>query len=251
MNNNNICIVSGRYPESSFHSFVNHKIYAAIHGYSFIYCNWPTKSINPYLNKIHYINEYIDHFEYIFWIDDDAFFIDMSISLREFIPQNEAFLSICESPKYKKNFTSISSGQFFIKSTPLAKKFINDILSLDMKIVETWWKQEYGMFTNGDQDKIFYLMNQKNGYRDNYQLYDYKRFNSRIENIKNIEEHNIFILHLTGDKKTKKKSLKEAQKILNMNKYLVKQDIISEYCIEKSILHRVLRKLKGLYEKII
>ena len=72
-------IISGRYPNTSFDSVVNHRIYADRYDLTYIHCNWPTKHKNLYFNKLQYLLEYIDIFDAIFWIDDDAFFIDFNI----------------------------------------------------------------------------------------------------------------------------------------------------------------------------
>src|SRR5262245_41615734 len=72
-----IAVVSGHYPASSFEAFVNHRAYCSRHGYTYIFANWPTGERNRYLNKIRYIQAYHSLFDYIFWIDDDAFFLDL------------------------------------------------------------------------------------------------------------------------------------------------------------------------------
>ena len=72
----NVAIISGRFPQTTFNSSVNHKLYADTFGYDYIHCNWPTKAKNVYLNKIYYILQYIKKYDYIVWIDDDAFFFD-------------------------------------------------------------------------------------------------------------------------------------------------------------------------------
>lgn len=242
-NNKKICILSGRYPQSIFDSYINHKLYADRHGYTYIYCNWPTKEKNPYMNKIVYILEYVDYFDYIFWIDDDAFFIDFTIKLEKFFPKDNAFATFCKSPTHKKIFTYLSSGQFMLSCTDVGKAFLNDILKLDLIVVKKWWRDNLGMYTHGDQDKIVYLLHEVDNYKNKVNILGYKNFNSRIENLKGVDSHNVFILHLTGSSKIKNRSLKEAMSILGLPRYLVDNKSAIGYNFELSFWQKLKTKL--------
>ena len=108
-----IGIISGRFPESKFHSQINHKLYADKHGYTYIHCNFPTRAINPYMNKVFFLKAYVHLFDYLFWIDDDAFFFDFEQDIIQYLPKGDHFFSCCSSPDFKELKTVISSGQFF------------------------------------------------------------------------------------------------------------------------------------------
>jgi hypothetical protein len=146
------CIISGRFPVTEFEAQINHKIYADIHGYSYIHCNWPTTLENVYLNKIAYILHYIDRYDYIVWIDDDAFFFDFEKDIMDYAPKNDNFISFCKSPSFKDLKTYFSSGQFVVKSNELSKRFFQDVLKTELSVVKSWWTDQLGYFTNGDQD---------------------------------------------------------------------------------------------------
>jgi len=152
-----IAVISGRHPTTQFSSPTNHRIYCDHHGLKYIHCNWPTPAPNPYLNKLYYINEYIDCFDYIFWIDDDAFFLDLKKDLRTILPDKNHFLSICKSPSYKPLKTYFSSGQFALKCNNIGKAFLRNAMSTELKAVRSWWRDELGFFSNGDQDILTYL----------------------------------------------------------------------------------------------
>lgn len=228
-----IAIVSGRYPASQFASHINHRVYADKHGYTYIHCNWPTRACNPYFNKLLYIKEYLDYFDYIFWIDDDAFFWDMTKKLEDFLPHGEEFFTACKSPDYKELKTYLSSGQFFLKNSADGKKFLNDVLITDMNKVKQWWTPELGYYSNGDQDSIVYNLI-LNSQPHKYKLFDYKSFNSRIENLQGTDTHPVFILHFTGKYFIKIKNYNWAQKKFSLGPELVKSDSLKEYFIFES-----------------
>src|SRR4051794_22377744 len=171
-----ICVVSGRYPASSFDSYVNHRVYCDRHGYTYVYCNWPTRARNPYFNKLEYLRHYYRHFEFLFWIDDDAFFMDLDKSLEQYLPSSDQFLSICASPDYKKIHTYVSSGQFALRCSDVGRTFLDDVTRVDLDAVKRWWQPELGFFSNGDQDAMVYLLRTKPEYADGYVRHHYKLF---------------------------------------------------------------------------
>jgi galactosyl transferase GMA12/MNN10 family len=234
MINSKICVLSGSYPETEFKAYVNHYIYCDIHNYTYIYCNWPTKAYNRYMNKIEYIRHYYDLFDYIFWIDDDAFFIDMDKGLEEFLPRDENFLSICSSPDYKTIHTFISSGQFMLRCCNIGKKFIDEISKVDLAEVKKWWDDSLGYFTNGDQDAMVFLLKTHPEFKDRYNRYHYSKFNNRVEEIfdKGGVE-NLFIVHITGTPKKKLKDYIKMQKYLNRSPSLVDRSIEGRYNPQK------------------
>lgn len=215
---NDILIVSGRYPVTKFSSAENHKAYANKFGYKYSNCSWPGKYRNPYFNKIEYILEHFEKYEYIFWIDDDAFFIDFDFDISSLIPKNDALITICTSPDYKKIWTYISSGQFMIRCCEETRGFLNEVLSSDLDLIKSWWDEsKYGYFTGGDQDAMVYLSKVK--YKEILDIRNYQLFNSRIEDLNRNEE--VRLLHFTGVEKEKLKALKKAKIILKREDNLI------------------------------
>ena len=222
-----IAIISGRYPESKFSAATNHKAYADRFNFSYIYCNWPTKNKNRYFNKIEYIKAYIDLFDYIFWIDDDAFFWNFEIDIRKFLPQDDHIFSACESPKYKEIFTFLSSGQFFLKNDPSSLNLLDQILKTPLSEVKSWWQDDLGYFTNGDQDLFVYLLKTK--YPNRFKLYPYKNFNSRVDNLRGIESHKPTVLHFTGSEEKKIKDYAWVQNEYGLRPSLVSNEVEALY----------------------
>lgn len=239
-----IAIISGRFPSTQFNSSINHKLYADKYGYTYINCNWPTKAKNLYLNKIYYIISYLHLFDYLIWIDDDAFFLDFDKDIMTYAPQGEHFISFCKSPDFKDLKTYLSSGQFIVKSNDMAKFFFKDILNQNLNKIKLWWQGDLGYFSNGDQDIMVYMLLSMSKYHDRFKLYNYKAFNSRFENLKNIDVHTPLILHFTGVPAIKKSNYEKAQTMLNLNSSLVSKAYLSEYKIPVNVKKSFYKKLK-------
>ncbi|MGY6649915.1 hypothetical protein [Wenyingzhuangia sp. IMCC45574] len=241
---NKTCIISGRYTSTDFESPTNHKMYADKFGYDYIHCNWPTKAQNVYLNKIYYILSYIEKYEYIIWIDDDAFFWDFSKDIMLFKPIGSDLISFCKSPDYKELKTELSSGQFITKCNSTTKLFFENILSTKLSIVKAWWKDEYGYFSNGDQDIMIYLL-YNNPEKFPFKKYNYKKFNSRFENLYQTEIHKPLILHFTGRPEIKKNNYNKVQEKYLLNPALVKKEFTEDYHLRfkrrKSKLSRIFK----------
>jgi len=226
-----VCIISGRYPATKFESAINHKIYADAFGYDYINCNWPTKEKNPYFNKIHYILSHIDFYDYIIWIDDDAFFLDFEVDIMKYSPKEANIMSVCESPSYKDLTTFFSSGQFILKLCSVSKSFLNEILLQELSTVEKWWSDDLGFYTKGDQDVMIYLFHTDKRFSNKVTLHDYKKFNSRVENLFDVDLHKPLILHFTGTHKVKMENYRKVQNELNLHSSLVPVRLLSDYNI--------------------
>src|SRR5829696_2931709 len=100
-----IGILSGYYPGFRFESFVNHRAYADRHGYSYIYNFQSEEPLKKYMHKVATILRYMDLFDWVFWIDDDAFFTDFSSPLDGLLPAGRQEFVICKSPNNKAIFT--------------------------------------------------------------------------------------------------------------------------------------------------
>lgn len=223
-------IISGRFPSTKFWSNVNHQLYAEKHGYTYIHCNYPTVAKNPYLNKIYYLKNYFHLFDYLFWIDDDAFFFDLEKDILDFEPQAENFVSFCASPDFKELKTVISSGQFLIKCNDLGNQFLESVLTTDLQEVKKWWQPHHGFFSNGDQDAMVYLLETNPAFKNKAEIYNYKNFNSRAENVlENIDMHNPFVLHFTGKPEIKWKNYLLIQKKCGIGMSLVAEDYFQGY----------------------
>lgn len=243
-----LCVVSGRYPRTEFASCANHRAYCTRHGYTYINCEWPTGAKNRYLNKIHYLQEYLNHFDYLFWIDDDAFFIDLDQPLTDYSPAEDEFLSICRSPDFKKLKTFISSGQFMLRCNATSKAFLDGVAQSDLAEVGSWWDESLGYFTNGDQDAMVFLLKTKPQFR-RFRRHEYSAFNSRFQNL--AERERVFLLHFTGTVKVKMRHYRQSQSILGTGPTLLPKEMESTLNLipRDSMAKRVTRQIYRIVKR--
>lgn len=183
---------------------VNHEYYSSHNGYTYIYDISPTKS-GIFLNKVEKLLKYLDLFDWVMWIDDDAFFLQHDKRIEDFIaPNRKSDLIFCKSPiNPEGGWTFFSSGNFIMKNTPAVKEWLKACLNTDLnEVKQSWDADKYGIFTNGDQDIMTHLL--VNDVRFNkkgfYRLLDYTEFNTRPYHFdKSPDEH--FLVHFTGTDK--------------------------------------------------
>ncbi|MDE0805649.1 MAG: hypothetical protein OSA99_20295 [Acidimicrobiales bacterium] len=222
-----IGVVSGRFPSTRFESPTNHKAYCDLHGYTYIHCNWPTGARNPYMNKLRYLLSYFDLFDYIFWIDDDAFFLDTERSLDHALPTEDAFLSICASPTNKSLKTFISSGQFALRCDERARSFLIETEAMDLDAVRDWWTPELGFFTNGDQDAMTYLL--KTTFTGQFDLHPHDHFNSRTVDVLDGQWDDVFVVHFTGAPAVKEQDWRAVQAWMGRPASLLPRPLHDQY----------------------
>lgn len=186
----------------------NHQVYAERNGYTYIFDIAPTKRTQhatelDYFAKISKLLKFLDLFDRIFWIDDDAFFTDFSRKLEPIIALHpDADLIFCKSPINEEGgWTFISSGNFFLRNTPATRSFLEALLTVDMEKVKSWWESsKYGIFTNGDQDAMVYLLEGPRKLPLKYVRLEYEHFNTRPSHFTDrLDEH--LLVHFTGGAK--------------------------------------------------
>ena len=225
-------ILSSYYPGGRFDSQINHRAYADRHGYYQIFNGAPEKDGRGYFHKIQTLLRYMDLFDWIWWIDDDAYFTDFEKPLTHWIDANpNSEFIICKSPSTKQIFTEFSSGQFLLKCTPRAKSFLKKALATNMETVKAFWHEGLGFFSDGDQDTFVYLIKTDPEFRDNFIVrLDHNEFNNReFEYESRADEH--FLVHFTGRPEVKLATKATFCERMKCNKYIVPDDILAKYSI--------------------
>jgi hypothetical protein len=178
---------------------LNHHFYAEKNQYTYIFDITPTEN-TKFFRKVDKILKFIDLFDYILWIDDDAIFTNFDKKIEDFIAlaPNEDFI-FCESPLCPTGiWTFLSAGNFIIKNTENAKEIIKKCLSTDLNYVKSWWdSSKCGFFTNSDQDVWVYLINTEKNV--NYKRLVYSEFNARVYHFvdnRTLNQH--FLCHFVG-----------------------------------------------------
>ena len=244
-----IGVVSGRYPASDFESYVNPRAYWAQHGYTYIYCNWPTGADNRYMNKMEYVRAYYHLFDYLFWIDDDAFFMRLDQGLEEFLPTANSFLSICASPTVNGNHTYVSSGQFMLRCTDEGRAFIDEVTRIKLDRVSDWWSDELGLYTGGDQDGFVYLMKTDERFAQ-YDRHSHTAFNSRAGDV--LHGDDVFLLHITGTVHAKAEKYRDVQRYLSRGPSLLTASEAERWKLEppRTLARRILGRVKRVVRRL-
>ncbi len=177
---------------------LNHRIYADRIGVPYVFDAAPSTVGRIYLHKLDLLRRLLPLGEWLFWIDDDAFFTNPSVDLRSFLDGvGDKDLVFCASPiNPLGGWTWMSAGQFFIRRTPSMAALLDAVTTTDLREVRAWWRaDELGLFTNGDQDALVYLLlGPDERWRDCWLRLPWEDFNSRPYHYESsLDEH--FICH--------------------------------------------------------
>jgi hypothetical protein len=162
-------------------SSLNHRVYADRHGLGYLFDVTPGPLPTPLDQKIAAVHRSLPHHEWLFWIDDDAFFTDLDRDLRSFV-DDDAELVICRSPVNPEGgWTFVSFGQFLIKRTPAMFELLEAVVGTDLAWVREWWDPDrFGIFTNTDQDALVYQLSRSDvPWAGRWKRLEWQAFNSR------------------------------------------------------------------------
>jgi galactosyl transferase GMA12/MNN10 family len=200
--------------KSRFESELNHRAYANRHGYNYLFDSKPRDLKSPYDHKMYAIlDQPIDN-EWCFWMDDDAFFMQMDTPLESFltgIPRYTQMIFPKSPINPQGGWTHLSSGNFFFKRTQFVHDFFAEALQLDLMMIRNWWNADkYGMFTKGDQDKIVYELAHSWRMRKATKIVPFDTFNFRPYHFVHSAEEN-FLVHFATPGISKDDSITEFQ----------------------------------------
>jgi hypothetical protein len=199
-----ICIVSGA-EQHRFQSDVNHSFYANRHSYDYVFDVGPYHSLqNVFFLKIQAVRERLRLYDWVFWLDDDAFFTGLDTRLESFIErrQRDEFLLVCQGvvSTLRGRFTFLNSGVFLVKNCPDAIEFLDAVSETPLSVVKRWWNpRRVGLYTTGDQDAMTYVLHEHD-FMSKVCLLPYNAFNNRPYHYnQSASEH--FVVHFRVDNK--------------------------------------------------
>ncbi|WP_271394805.1 hypothetical protein [Neomicrococcus lactis] len=202
MSNLNICLVSGG-DEIRLRSYVNHSIYSREFGLDYrLECGVDEGIDNKFFYKTSIIKRVLPKYDWILWIDDDAFFTDFSKNnvnaLIEDAESNGNFLVIAEGPLEPNGFWSkINTGVFGLRNDPRSFALLDQMNSASLKIAEAWWDEsKFGVFTGGDQD-IFTWWFETHDEFAGVEIVSHRELNSRGHYYDNGLD-DAFVMHFCG-----------------------------------------------------
>ena len=173
---------------------INNK-YAKRHGYDFVVKNEVMTDRAPQWCKIKVINDLLalNKYDYIFWIDADAFFNDQSIKLETLINDNfdnKYNMLICNDDLNSGAKNRVNSGTFLINTSQWCK----DLFKL---IWEYKGKYLYDYF---HEQTIIEQVIESNmlGAKDKIKVMGGNVFNSELHHVKNGNAEFDYVTHLMG-----------------------------------------------------
>jgi len=176
-----IFIVSGT-SAPRLDSAANHRAYAARHGYKYRFDVGPAVGPRVHYFKLGAVARALPDCEWLFWIDDDAFFTDLDRRLEPFIESLDPRVSVvfCAGPVNPYGQTTyLNAGVFFIRNCPEAFAFLDELKQRPIDPVGEWWDaRTLGMYTASDQDVITYMAHTSE-WRDRILVVPYDAFNNR------------------------------------------------------------------------
>lgn len=186
-----------------FRSYVNHSVYARHHGIDYrLECGVDPLIFNKFHYKISIVRRLLANYEWLMWIDDDAYFTDFErdgvIDLIDEAESAGCFLVISEGPLEPNGaWSRINSGVFIVKNCVEAFEMLDSVLDDSLATVRAWWDEERdGLYTNGDQDQLWWYLNSKD-LLDRVLIVGHERLNSRMHYYKGSASDN-FIMHFCG-----------------------------------------------------
>lgn len=160
-----VCLVSGG-QRLRLRSHVGHKIHAQLTGIDYHVELGPYPNLpNGYFHKVAAIGERLEAYEWIIWIDDDAFVTDHGstrfLDLIAEAEQEGSHVLIGTGCERELNdaWARLNSGVFMVRGSAEGGRFLEDVLAADLEDIEsTWDATRNGMFTGGDQDAILSVL---------------------------------------------------------------------------------------------
>jgi hypothetical protein len=150
-----LCI--GELYQKRWHSSViTKRIYCKKNGYDFIYIeNSLDSTRKPHWSKIKALQDNLDKYDWIFYSDADAHFMNLDFKLENIIEKyaKDNFMIITED----KNM--INSGNFFIKNNNSANQFLKDVYAeyppkpIPIGDMIMHLNDQYGIYMNFKKDK--------------------------------------------------------------------------------------------------
>ena len=160
---------------------LNHRVYADRHGVDYLFDTTPGPLATALDQKLAAVRRGLPLYDWVFWIDDDAFFTNLGVDIRSFA-DDDADLVLCASPVNPEGgWTFVSFGQFLIRRTPAMLDLLETVAATDLDAVKSWWDPErYGIFTNTDQDALVYNLAREDApWAGRWRHLEWQAFNSR------------------------------------------------------------------------
>ena len=202
---NKTIIISGA-DSYRFDAHINHKSYADKQNIDYKF-HLSSGLANPFFTKCYAVLDSFEKgYEYVLWIDDDAFFINPDWDCLSVFKKYAEDVIVTQGRTNKKSGTTLfNNGIMFIKYTPIMKEIFTDIPSVDWKEMKNNWNYKWGPCEGNDQPRMIYLTQTR--YPETVKILDYPGFNAHeitFKQRKNFIKTDPPIVHITGQNKESK-----------------------------------------------
>jgi hypothetical protein len=182
--------------------------YCSKYGYNIIKCQNKRTNMNPHWERIPLMIEHLNNYDYVIWIDADAFFFKESPPITNVIEEYSDKLFILSGDIFKQNENDINTGFIIVKKSPISINILNEWYTNDELIK---YNDEYNNIKHGyiqDQGALRHM------YEYNLcQIRDYSVIipygvlqtfpSNQSERLNNINKYGLtnsaFVVHLAGD----------------------------------------------------
>ena len=201
---NSVIIISGG-NSYRFQADINHKNYAVRQSIDYeFYLNKNLE--NPYFTKCYAIlDSFNKGYDYVIWIDDDAFFINYDWECCFIFKENKHDIIVTQDREKKgKDSNLFNNGIMFLRNTNKTKELFRLIPHITKKEMCKNWKPQWGSKSNQDQSRMIYLTQAK--FDTSLKIVPYPGFNAHEFTFKQKDFLNTKppIVHFAGNNKQEK-----------------------------------------------
>ena len=199
---NNTIIISGA-DSYRYQAHINHQKYS--NNRNIPYQFYKSKNLaNPFFTKCYAILDSFEKgYEYVLWIDDDAFFINPNWNCMSIFKSFKEDVIVTQGRTNKKSgVTLFNNGVMFIRNTITMQNLFSAIPNVEWTKMKSNWNSNWGPCEGNDQPRMIYLTQTK--YHEVVKILDYPGFNAHeitFKQRKNFLQSNPPIVHITGQNK--------------------------------------------------
>jgi hypothetical protein len=199
------------YEYSKLTEIIN-RAYCKKHEYDFEIFNVMPKDRAAQWCKVEVVQRLLDldKYDYVFWIDADAFFSQQDIRLETRIKDYTKDVIICSDDSNSGRTGSINTGTFFIKNTEWSREFCKEWYNYTGEYLEKHFHEQSVLENRINSDKEFVR---------HVEIHPERHFNASITDFYNGTMSSHFVTHLMAlDTKTR---VEYITKWMKENKFLL------------------------------
>lgn len=179
---------------------INHERYCNKNNYNYRF-NLKTDLQIPYFIKCHTILDAFRDYEYVLWIDDDAFFINEDWDCTEVFNKYPQDIIVTRGRPKKSGITLFNNGIIFARNTEKTNLLFKRMMEVTNQELRDNYKKQWGPMDLLDQSRMIYLTETE--ITGITKILDYPGFNAHEVTFKDPKflKTSPPIVHITGKEK--------------------------------------------------